>query len=98
MLTEAEKIRHSSNPRKKLPDYDQLKKDAEEQELKIVSFIQGKTDFEKPGKSEKSEKSDKVIESSNPEQFDRYVSMPLVDKHAQGALRRRIVHEQLDRV
>ena len=92
MLTETEKIENSMIPRKKLPDYNQLKKDAEEQELKIVSFIQGKSEIEH------SEKSEKVIESSNPERSDRYISMPLVDSHAQGALRRRIVHEQLDRV
>ena len=73
-------------PRKKLPDYDQLKKDAETQELKIVSYFQGKTDCEP---------SEVVSKDAS---SDRLVSIPLVDKHAQGALRRRIVHEQLDRV
>jgi hypothetical protein len=74
-------------PRKKLPDYEQLKKDAEKQELKIVSYLQGKTDCETP-----------EIVSNDDNSSDRLVSIPLVDKHAQGALRRRIVHEQLDRV
>ena len=74
-------------PRKKLPDYEQLKKDAEKQELKIVSYFQGKTESETP-----------EIVSKDSDNADRLISIPLVDKHAQGALRRRIVHEQLDRV
>ena len=39
-----------------------------------------------------------VLKSSNDENAERMTHLPLVDKHAQGALRRRIVHEQLDRV
>lgn len=73
--------------RKKLPDFEQLKKDAEEQQLKIASFLQGKTEFDLPSG-----------ETSTVEKSERFVAMPLVDKHAQGALRRRIVNEQLDRV
>ena len=82
-----------SEPRKKLPDYDQLRKDAVEQHLKIVSYFRGKTEFDKA--------EEKAVKSKNPvgdNSFGRIVNLPLVDKHAQGALRRRIVNEQLDRV
>jgi len=86
MLVEDNGEQKTGYPRKKLPDYEQLKKDAENQELKIVSYIQGKTECESP----------EIV--SKDDSSDRLVSIPLVDKHAQGALRRRIVHEQLDRV
>ena len=49
--------------------------------------LQGKTESETP-----------EIISKDSDNADRLISIPLVDKHAQGALRRRIVHEQLDRV
>ena len=78
----------SLGPRNKLPDYEQLKNDAEEQKLKIGSYFKGKTDFEvSSGET-----------TSGSEKSERFFTMPLVDKHAQGALRRRIVNEQLDRV
>ena len=82
-----------TEPRKKLPDFEQLRKDAEEQHLKIVSYFRGKTEFEKV--------EEKVIKPKNKDtetSGGRIVNLPLVDKHAQGALRRRIVNEQLDRV
>ena len=72
-----------------ISDYEQLRKDAASQELKIVSYISGKTEI--PNDAD-------VLKSSNDENAERMTHLPLVDKHAQGALRRRIVHEQLDRV
>lgn len=75
-----------------MPNFQDLKAEVEEQALKVNSFWQGKTIIEKHVEA------DKAMEgvSENGEEEVRF--LPLVDRHAQGALRRRLVHDQLDRV
>lgn len=79
-------------PQNPLPSYDELQKEEEVNAAKISSFLKGKTVAEirehKPMKKKKSEE---------PE-AERETMIPLLDKHAQGALRRRIVHDNLERV
>jgi len=76
--------------------YDQLRLEAEVERLKISSFLQGKTEYDHqdPGKKKKGGKGGGAIR----ERETVEPRIPLVDKYAQGALRRRIVHDQLDRV
>ena len=60
-----------------------------EDNLKLGAFLSGRTEYEQSKLEivEKEGESDELLPS-----------VPLVDKHAQGALRRKIVHDQLDRV
>ena len=78
-----------------MPSYDELREKAEVDMLKINSYFQGKTEYAIEDKVHQKKKS-KVLEPEfqvdNPEPV-----LPLLDKHAQGALRRKIVHDQLER-
>ncbi len=57
------------------------------QNKKLESYMSGKTFIE----------SDEVPEKTGAGDGDREPNLPLLDRHAQGALRRKIVHDQLDR-
>lgn len=73
--------------KKPLPDYDALKKEAKEMELKVKSFYKG-------DRIVQFDESDKAAsECSEPEP-----NLPLVDLHAQKALRRRIVIDKIKKV
>ena len=63
--------------------------------MKIGSYLKGKTEYELEEKSKK--KHDDKSVSDTMEHHPAPV-LPLLDACAQSALRRRIVHDQLDRV
>ena len=67
----------------------QLRKETVDDNLKLGAYLSGKTEFD--------ESKVEIVEKENGSD-DLQPSVPLVDKHAQGALRRRIVHDQLNRV
>ncbi|GLH15092.1 RNA polymerase II subunit B1 CTD phosphatase Rpap2 [Gryllus bimaculatus] len=73
---------------KPLPDYSVLKEENLKMEIKIKAFYQGKLDYEIPESVNKEEK----------ESFTPSCVLPLVDIHAQNALRRRMVFDNLKRV
>ena len=86
------------------PNYEEIQEKAEIDMLKIGSYFRGKTEYEI---EEKSRKKESGIKSKQEQFLDKSKEdacmavdhiLPLVDCHAQGALRRRIVHDQLDRV
>ena len=60
-----------------------------EDNRKLGAFLSGRTEYE--------ESKVEILEKQNGSD-DLQPSVPLLDKHAQGALRRKIVHDQLDRV
>lgn len=66
-----------------------LRQETGVENLKLGAFLSGRTDYD--------ESKVEIVEKQN-ESDDPRPCVPLVDKHAQGALRRRIVHDQLDRV
>ena len=76
---------------KPLPSYEELKKQSEKDLVKVGSFLQGKTMVVIQ------EKKPSVGSSDDPADAEDLIKVPLVDKHAQGALRRRVVHDQLER-
>uniref|UniRef100_A0A0A9X3C6 RNA polymerase II subunit B1 CTD phosphatase RPAP2 homolog n=1 Tax=Lygus hesperus TaxID=30085 RepID=A0A0A9X3C6_LYGHE len=77
-------------PSKPLPDYDQLKRESKELELKVRSFFKGdvKVGFT-VDEGEEGKKKDEV--DDNP------AVLPLVDRHAVKAVRRRIMLDKLKR-
>jgi len=79
--------------------YEQLRLEAQIERLKINSFLQGRTEYDhmqmQDGKEGGKGESGGDIRERETVPEPR---IPLVDKYAQGALRRRIVHDQLDRV
>lgn len=77
---------------KPLPSYDELKKQSETELLKVGSFLKGKTEIVIHEKN-----TDKKSDAGSVDEGEVLVNVPLIDKHAQGALRRRIVHDQLER-
>ena len=79
-----------------LPSYNELREKAEVDMLKINSYFKGKTEYtieEKLNEKKKSNVPESLSQDNDPEPV-----LPLIDKHAQGALRRKIVHDQLERV
>ena len=66
-----------------------LRQETGVENLKLSAFLSGRTDYD--------ESKVEIVEKQNGSDDPR-PCVPLVDKHAQGALRRRIVHDQLDRV
>jgi len=83
--------------------FEKLQQEALVERLKISAYLQGKTEFDKEEKSsgatkKKSEKGriKDIEERRNDPSLEPRI--PLVDRYAQGALRRRIFHDQLDRV
>ncbi|XP_046388162.1 RNA polymerase II subunit B1 CTD phosphatase Rpap2 [Ischnura elegans] len=81
-LESDEVIRKDSKP---LPNIEQLREDARKMEIKVREFYRGNTVI----KFKDECKSDEVIDSSG---------IPLVDLHAQNALRRRIILDRLRHV
>ena len=71
-------------------EYKELRKETVVENLKLGAFLSGRTDY--------TESKEKVVESQLGADDDPKPNIPLLDKHAQGALRRKIVHDQLDRV
>jgi len=90
---EADSTSSESNP------FEKLREEAEVERLKIASYFKGKTEFEKEDRP-KVRPSSKVAKVPEIEERSDQVEprIPLIDKYAQGALRRRVVHDQLDRV
>ena len=95
--TEAPQVSSVSND-----PFEKLQQEALVERLKISAYLQGKTEFDKEDtsgatkrRSEKGPMKDIEERQNDPSLEPR---IPLVDKYAQGALRRRIFHDQLDRV
>ena len=95
--TEAPQVSSVSND-----PFEKLQQEARVERLKISAYLQGKTEFDKEDtsgatkrRSEKGRIKDIEERQNDPSLEPR---IPLVDKSAQGALRRRIFHDQLDRV
>ena len=86
-------VTHEPRENSEKSPYEKIREDAEVERLKISSYFKGKTEFEQEVKSVR-KKGAEIQEQST--QFEP--KLPLVDKYAQGALRRRVVHDQLDRV
>ena len=80
--------------KKPLPSYEELRDRAEVDMLKLGSYLKGKTDYE----IEEKIKNKHVDKADSEKQNPPIPVLPLLDNYAQGALRRRIVHDQLDRV
>ncbi|XP_049887947.1 putative RNA polymerase II subunit B1 CTD phosphatase RPAP2 [Pectinophora gossypiella] len=73
---------------KPLPDYSMIKEESKRMQLKVKAFLAGATDVPEI-----------VTTEQNVPQDDAAVTqLPLVDKNAQNALRRRIVCEHLNKV
>ena len=74
--------------KKPVPDYERLRAEMEEKSLKMTSFLQGKTVYQK-----------EVIlgEIKEEDTSGRVPVLPLVDHHAEKSLRKRIVIEQLEK-
>jgi len=74
-----------------------MRLEAAVERLKIASYLRGKTEYE-----QEEEPKNKIKEVGNIREREEAAAaeprIPLVDKYAQEALRRRVVHEQLDRV
>ncbi|XP_061722316.1 putative RNA polymerase II subunit B1 CTD phosphatase RPAP2 [Cydia pomonella] len=73
---------------KPLPDYSILQEESKRMQLKIKAYLEGKMEIPEPLSTETNDTS----EDSNVTQ------LPLVDKHAQNALRRKIVCQHLNKV
>lgn len=74
---------------KPLPDYSILKEESKRMQLKVNSFLSGQTDIPVDETRE-------VTECSGTDD-DNLTQLPLVDKNAQSALRRRIVCQHLNK-
>lgn len=72
---------------KPLPDYATLREEAKKADLKVRAYYQGKTQYEDA-------RNISIAETDN----DSAPVLPLVDIHAQNALRRRIVLDRLNRM
>jgi Fe-S cluster biosynthesis and repair protein YggX len=72
---------------KPLPDYTAVREEAKKMDLKVKAYYQGKTVYEDEGNTNISET-----------HSDSAPVLPLVDLHAQNALRRRIVLDHLNRM
>lgn len=77
--------------------YDALREEAKLQQLKMMSYLQGKTEFFLDPEEAAAEPV-KVVRDDDGSPSMQPVVLPLVDKYARNALRRRIVHDQLNRV
>ncbi|XP_028159198.1 putative RNA polymerase II subunit B1 CTD phosphatase RPAP2 [Ostrinia furnacalis] len=77
---------------KPLPDYSILQEESKKMQLKVRAFLAGETEIP--------DISTNVIEKPEeaPEEDSQLTQLPLVDKNAQNALRRRIVCEHLNKV
>lgn len=80
-----------------MPSYEELREKANVDMLKIGSYLKGKTEYEIDERIKKRKKDDGGLIDITEQNASDPV-LPLLDTYAQGALRRRIVHDQLDRV
>ncbi len=67
-----------------------IREEAEEDALKLGAFLGGKTVYEKEVEKKKDENEE---EDDSPAPV-----LPLLDRHAQGALRRKVVMDQVQKV
>lgn len=74
---------------KPLPDYSIIKEESKKMQLKVKAFYSGETEIPEP---------DPIQETSEQVQPENTTHLPLVDKNAQNALRRRIVCQHIDKV
>ncbi|XP_026323761.1 putative RNA polymerase II subunit B1 CTD phosphatase RPAP2 [Hyposmocoma kahamanoa] len=90
-MLELEDRKHDSETFKRetkpLPNYSVLQKESKKMELKVNYFLAGKTNLP-----------DLCVEENPTTDDDENVQLPLVDKNAQNALRRKIVCEHLNKV
>ncbi len=70
------------------------REEVDEQNLKVQAFFAGKTEYEVQGKDDKAIKEN----NSNNEAEVMEPVLPLLDRHAQKAIRRRLVMEQIEKV
>ena len=77
-----------------MPSYDALREISETELLKVGSYLKGKTEFEIADKNNLKNKD----LGSEEDECNSVSTIPLLDRNAQGALRRRIFHDQIDRV
>ena len=87
-----------SEKKKPMPSYEELRENVEIDTLKIGSYFKGKTEYEIVEKTKSDKKNGNNSYLDDKEQHDSDHVLPLLDTYAQGALRRRIVHDQLDRM
>lgn len=83
----ANKINSNLKP---LPDYSSLQEEGKMLEVKVRAYYQGQLEIKKPLVEKK------IMENEEVEQDN--VCLPLVDAHAQKALRRKIVLEKLNKL
>ncbi|KAI5631917.1 rtr1/RPAP2 family domain-containing protein [Phthorimaea operculella] len=79
-----------SKETKPLPDYSIIQEESKKMQLKVRAFFSGEMEIPELPTTEK--------ESPTPEDDSTVTQLPLVDKNAQNALRRRIVCEHLNKV
>lgn len=91
-MLELEERRHDvrilQKETKPLPDYKILQEESKNMQLKVKAFLSGETEIPEPETEEKNTEEDK----------ESVTHLPLVDKKAQNALRRKIVWEQLNKI
>lgn len=78
-----------------MPSYDALREISETELLKVGSYLKGKTEFEIADKNNLKKNKDLGPEE---DECNSVSTLPLLDRNAQGALRRRIFHDQIDRM
>lgn len=74
---------------KPLPNYSMLQDESKRMQLKVKAFLAAQTNVGEP---------DPEQDKSIPEEDSKVTQLPLVDKNAQNALRRRIVCQHLNKV
>ncbi|XP_037300943.1 putative RNA polymerase II subunit B1 CTD phosphatase RPAP2, partial [Manduca sexta] len=73
---------------KPLPDYSIIQEESKKIQLKVKAFYAGQTEIPTP----------EIVEKIEPTEEDNITQLPLVDKNAQNALRRRIVCQHLNKM
>jgi len=89
--TIAEELDDISMVKQPMPNYEDLKKEVTTDLLKVSSYFKGKEMY-----NEDISKKKDIIDKENDDDYDE-PRLPLVDKFAEVALRRRIVLDKLDR-
>ena len=87
-----------SEKRQPVPSYEEIQEKAEVDMLKIGSYLKGKTEYQVEEKRKGKKKHESSCDIQGIEQETSEPVLPLLDSFAQGALRRRIFHDQLDSV
>ncbi|XP_072935349.1 putative RNA polymerase II subunit B1 CTD phosphatase RPAP2 [Epargyreus clarus] len=76
---------------KPLPDYSVLQEESKKMELKVKAFLAGELEVPEP-------KPEEITTKTSTDEVENPTQLPLVDKNAQNALRRRIVCQHLNKV